>query len=445
MRVLLISPNRERVPDPVFPLGLAYVAAALLREGHRVDVLDLCFEEEPESRISEKVTSFKPDIIGLSLRNIDDVSYPRSVSYLAQYREVVGLLRKHSRSLIVLGGAGLTIMAEDFVRELGADYAIAGEGEEAFPQFVRNWQRGELPTHTVVRARPIPAHQIGLTSPARELFDCGRYYGEGGMLSIQTKRGCPFGCIYCSYPAIEGKRSRLRNPADVAEEIATISQSTGAKHFFFVDSIFNYPAEHAERVSEEISARDLAVRWTCYGNPAFLTARLAEQMRKAGCTSVEFGSDAMVDDSLRAMRKGFSYDQIVEATRICRGAGMKTCHFMFVGAPGDTLDRVKLNLERLAALEADASVIMVGIRILPGTALARLAKKEFGIRAPSLDPVYYIAPGIARDTDRVVEYIGRNYPRWIVPGFEINVNERLQSFLRRAGIRGALWEEITNR
>ncbi|MGW8272538.1 MAG: B12-binding domain-containing radical SAM protein, partial [Thermodesulfovibrionales bacterium] len=393
MRILLISPNRERVPDPVFPLGLAYVASALLRDGHSVDVLDLCFEEEPESSLREKVCSLRPDIIGLSLRNIDDVTYPRSVSYLEQYKTVVGMIRQYSRSIIVLGGAGLTIMAQDFVRELGADYAIAGEGEVAFPEFVRNYERGEPPRTQVVRSRPISADKMGRIPPARDLFDCRKYYEAGGMLSVQTKRGCPFGCIYCSYPSIEGKRIRLRRPVDVAEEIALTSLSTGARHFFLVDSIFNYPVEHAEKVSDEIYARAPGVKWTCYGNPAFLTTRLAGKMSRAGCTSIEFGSDAMVDDSLGELRKGFSYEQILEATRNCREAGIKTCHFMFVGSPGDTLDRVKVNLDRLAALDGDASVIMVGIRVLPGTILADRAGKELGIHAPSLSPVYYIAPG----------------------------------------------------
>lgn len=447
MKVLLISPNRERVPDPVFPLGVGYLAAALKEAGHEVSVLDLCFESGIRQPVLDLIGEFSPHIVGLSLRNIDDVSYPRCVCYLDLYKEVASAIREGTDSPLVLGGAGLTIMPEEFVRELGADFAVVGEGEALFTEFVDRYREGVMPEEKIVRSGGRRSDRWREIIPDRDLFDAGAYYRYGGMLNIQTKRGCPFGCIYCSYPIIEGRKPRMRDPGHVAGELETLVEKTGVRHFFIVDSIFNHPAEHAEKVCDAIIERHLDIRWTCYGNPAYMNRRLAMKMRKAGCTSIEFGTDSLMDETLNVLTKGFTSRHVREASAICRDAGIKFCHFLFVGAPGDTMDRVKENLTRLDGLGAEVSVIMTGIRIFPGTPLAIRAEEELGIREQdlTLKPVYYISPGVIREIDGIVDHITTNHPKWILPGFEINISEKLQALLRKTGIKGSLWEELFRR
>ena len=152
MKILLISPNRERVPDPVYPLGLSYLSSTLKQNGHDVTSLDLCFEDDIDTAIRHSIGSFSPDVIGLSLRNIDDVSYPRSVCYVDSYKEVIGLARKYSDAKIVLGGAGLTIMPEAFMKELDADYAIAGEGEAALLSLIEDLGAGHDVKEVIIRS-----------------------------------------------------------------------------------------------------------------------------------------------------------------------------------------------------------------------------------------------------------------------------------------------------
>ncbi len=110
MRILLISPNIEMLPDPVAPLGLAFLSAALKSAGHEVHCLDLCFAESVDAALGKSVLDFSPDVIALSLRNIDNVSYPESVSYLPFYKRVVEYCRQISASPIFLGGSGFTLM-----------------------------------------------------------------------------------------------------------------------------------------------------------------------------------------------------------------------------------------------------------------------------------------------------------------------------------------------
>ncbi len=450
MRVLLISPNRERLPDPVFPLGLSYVASALKEADCEVKALDLFFEDDIKKAITTTIEDFAPQLIGLSLRNIDDVSFPRSVSYIPLYREVIQHCRESSDAPIVAGGSGFTIMPAECMKALDIDYGVIGEGEGAMVLLVRHL-KGEtgLPDGIVAREGPLKppsrSAQWQTIRPDRRLFNIKEYYNVGGMLNIQTKRGCPFGCIYCSYPKIEGRNVRVRSPEDVIDEMENIVKEHNIHHFFIVDSVFNYPRDYAIRFCRLMIERGLEVHWSCYATPGLMDGELIELMIKAGCEGVEFGTDSLDDPVLEALGKGFRYAQVKAVSEECKKAGLSFCHFVFIGSPGEDSESLEKTLERLCSLEADSSVIMAGIRIFPDTALAKRAEEELGIKDIGLEPVYYFSPRIIGDIDKIVDRISSEHPDWVFPGFEINFNERLQRLLRRAGKKGTLWSGISER
>ena len=106
MKILLISANCERMPFPVFPLGLAYIAKALREEGHPIEVIDLCFSQDISVDLKSTLHRFQPDLIGISVRNLDNLTYPTSVSYLKEVEQVIGICRQCGSSRRVIGGAG---------------------------------------------------------------------------------------------------------------------------------------------------------------------------------------------------------------------------------------------------------------------------------------------------------------------------------------------------
>src|SRR5262249_17550939 len=129
LRVLLISANTEKLPDPVFPLGAAYMAAVATQHGHTVDTFDLCFLDALRPALDEKVRAAAPQVIGISLRNLDSSSYPQNTSYIDDYKRLVDALRQLTDAPIVLGGAGFTVMPTTIMEYLGADVGVVGEGE----------------------------------------------------------------------------------------------------------------------------------------------------------------------------------------------------------------------------------------------------------------------------------------------------------------------------
>src|SRR6185369_16422003 len=124
--------------------------------------------------------------------------------------------------------------------------------------------------------------------PMRASFDWRTYYQRGGALNIQTKRGCYFECVFCSYPLIEGSTVRMRTARAVVDEIQAVREADGVRHWFFVDNIFNMPIRHAKDICEEIASRGLDIEWSGYLNPKFIDDELCTLMARSGCKAIEF-------------------------------------------------------------------------------------------------------------------------------------------------------------
>ncbi len=287
MKVLLISPNIETLPDPVFPLGMAYIAGALKQHRIPCRMLDLCFTDDYEKALINAIDSFQPELVGLSLRNVDNVSYPMYTSYLAFYKQVVAVVRQCSQSPIVVGGNAFALIPESILTYLGADYGITGEGEVALVKLIQRLEN-RTTANTIKEPQIIDGHLEfvanldNLASPDRSGLDNTAYLKLGGMGNIQTKRGCPFKCVYCTYPIIEGHQVRLRSPKRICDEIEAVQETYGVKNIFVVDNAFNCPMEHAAFVCQEIVQRRIDVQWSCYAIPGYINARLVEAMQKAG-------------------------------------------------------------------------------------------------------------------------------------------------------------------
>jgi radical SAM superfamily enzyme YgiQ (UPF0313 family) len=462
MRVLLVSANRERIPDPIFPLGLAYVAAAAREAGHEVAVADLCFDPAPLQALTEKVRQFDPDLIGLSLRNVDNAAYPRTVDYLDQHRAVVDTLHRTTTAPVVLGGSGFSIMPAAYMRALDGDWGITGEAEIAFVALLEALQDSRTPDGIAglygrdgfvgcsTDSAPAPVRHRGWANglwPARDLLDYPRYIRRGGVGNIQTKRGCVFKCRYCTYPLLEGNRFRTREAADVVDEIAALMKDYGPHPIFFVDSILNFPRGHVEAICEEILRRGLKVRWSCYATPVKLDRHQAQLMAAAGCDGIELGTDAVDDEQLVRLGKSFDAEVAERTNRYCLEAGLRVCQTLIFGAPGETRASIRATCAALRRMNPTAVVAMTGVRLYPGTPLTNSLINEGRIAAGAIGllPAFYVEPAVADFLPDYLQQQAYEAGNWVLPGLAAPILPASQRLLRALGVSGPLWRLLQNR
>ncbi len=466
MRILLVSANRERLPDPIFPLGLAYIAAAVKNAGYEVDVADLCFGRHPLKQLRAQVARFQPQVIGLSLRNVDNAAYPLTVDYLALHREVVDALHNASNAPVVLGGSGFSILPHAYMHELDGDWGIAGEGERTFVALLQALEQDRDPSTIAgvispasntrlsfsrtflsdITAAPTiqaqrPVNWSENLQPLREPFDYARYIRRGGTGNIQTKRGCVFKCSYCTYPLLEGNRFRARDAVDVVDEIEKLQQDYGPHPIFFVDSILNFPRGHVEAICEEILRRKLKLRWSCYATPIKLDRHQAQLMADAGCEGIELGSDAVDDAQLNRLGKSFNAEIAERANRYCLEAGLKVCQTIIFGAPGETEDSVRTTCRALRKMNPTAVVAMTGVRLYPRTPLSLSLIEQGRVKAEDicLLPTFYIEPAVADFLPGFLQQQAYEAGNWVLPGLVEPILPVSQRVLRALGVSGPLW------
>jgi len=436
MRIAFVSGNREQLPDPVVPLGVLYMMSAI-DQAHDKTLVDLCFEEKPLEFLAARLDEFRPDLVAVSMRNIQNADYTDTSTTLGYYDDVVRTIRATTPARIVMGGGGFSVIPQELMRRFDLDYGVVGEGEQAFAELVARLGTGSNETGGIrnligrtgsQQVGGLQRHEfIDLkvnVQPDRRWAD-PRYYEHSGIASIQTKRGCAMQCEYCTYPLIEGRAIRQRTGERVADEWQSMVASHPAiSHVFIVDSVFNLPPRHAREVCEALIARGLKTPWTCYLNPVRFEQELANLMAQSGCAGVEIGSDSGTDEGLQRLRKGFTTEKIRETSRICRQAGIKDCHTFVLGTRGETIADVERSLDFIEALDPYGAILM-GYKDDHEAVDAELAARLGDFRAQVLEAIAKRAA---------------NRPRWVVPSLGLRFDARLFGRLRRMGMRGPLWQ-----
>jgi len=437
-RVLLVSTNRERQPYPVVPNGLACVASALDAAGYHVEFLDLCFARDPAGTARETSQRCAPDIIGVSVRNIDNSDAIALRHYTPEARDILRELRASApKAKIIAGGAAFGVAPEALFRDLGVDYAVAGDGEratvalvdtliagrapEAISGLVRAVERERKEESTVVFTPP--GEDADLDSlPRPQLhrwIDLARYQRHGATIPIQTKRGCVYKCIYCTYRNVEGWGYRTRDPELVADEIAELKSKAHVQHFDFVDSTFNSPPGHAIEVCEAITRRKLGVQLdTTNFTPATASDELLLAMKSAGFRTLGITAESASDPVLEKLEKGFTAAKARSVATRVEKHGIRTLWIFLVGGPGETRQTLEETLDFAAwrLRRGDAVYLTVGLRIYPGTTLHRIAIKEGRVPADStlLDPTFYFSSQLEFDkTVARLKHFAADHPRFM--------------------------------
>jgi len=430
MNILLISTNRFEEPIS-YPLGLSYVASGLERTDNEIEVLDLLLTDDYSKKLVNVVADLDPDVIGLSIRNIDNQSMRNPIFFLSDVREIVKICKNFSNAKIVLGGSAFNVAPFEILEYTNTDLGIFGEGEVIFNELINRFKREEdylsLPgiiarkNKRIIFNNPIfidPLDKIGF--PDRDIFDIDYYIkkaSESGyidVINIQSKRGCPMDCIYCSYPFIDGKRVRLRSPKNVVDELSHITRCYGIDNVYFVDGFFNYPIWHTKAICQEIIDRKLKIEWGCDLNPCFVSKSLINLMKESGCTHAGIGNESGSDTMLKNLKKGFSAKKVVKSCTYLKEQDIHHMCFLMFGGPGEDEKTIKESILLMNKIKPHYIHAQIGIRVYPGCEIAKIGIKEGYISQDTnlLYPTFYLSNKIKDWIYEYLEEICSNDRRW---------------------------------
>ncbi len=395
LSILLISTNQVVEPYPVYPLGVAHLMGALKEAGHQATHFDLLtkggFEE-----LEEYLRTSPPDLVGLSIRNLDTVDSTSPETYVTRAAETMRFVRKHTKCPVVLGGPAFSILPEALMDLLGADYGIVGEGEVLFPALVDRLAAGEQPAEKIMRSIP---SSNPWCSVEYDQTTVDYYLGRGGMMNVQTKRGCPHRCGYCSYPTLEGNKLRLRDPEEVADDVMRLNRDYGVGYIFFADAAFNDPTGHYLEVAEALVRAGNKTPWCAFFRPQGLTEDGLALMKESGLAAMELGTDAASDTTLAGLHKGFTFHDVRKTNELAATQKIPCAHFVIFGGPGEDPKTVEEGIRNIDSLPRSVTFVFAGIRILPDTAVYDLALQQGVVKKadPLLEPVFYFSPELKQE------------------------------------------------
>jgi radical SAM superfamily enzyme YgiQ (UPF0313 family) len=424
VHILFIIANKGEGLLPVFPLGPAYVAGQLPLN-HELRALDLFLTPDYLPELEEVVSSFKPRLIGVNVRNLDAQNYYAPISLLDDPRAIVSQCQELTDAPVVIGGPAVSIVPGEMLSYLGANAAVVGEGETAFRSVAAALETG-IPVASAGSmltpdkaftgtAPPCVSEDVTrLNHPDWRLFALPLYVSRGVVASVQTKRGCPFHCIYCTTPQLEGSSIRMRDPEAVADELETLRRDFGIERVYLVDNNFNYPPQHAVAICEAIIRRRLGLRWLCQLHPGYVSEELVNLLKRAGCTLVSVGSESGSEHMLANLGRSYAPELVERTCRWLKEAGIDYWGSLLIGGPGETPQSVETSLTHMEALGPISVHITVGIRIYPNTPLCDIARRE-GIIDDStnlLFPTFYLSPAIEPMIVQRMTYALAAHPNW---------------------------------
>lgn len=387
MRILLVNP-KANLPIDVRTnpsLGLAYMGAVSERSGHEVKVLDM---EIDNTTLETVIKGWQPDIFGITA----------NTPQIKAAWEAAAEIKAWSDNPVVIGGPHASIMPEETLRKGTVDVVVRGEGEETWDELcsvVTN--KGDLAGVSGISFRtkdgsishnsnrPSIQNLDTLPFPAYHLFQMDRYTslqptldqstGSIRSFSLMTSRGCPYRCTYCSQ-SIFPSRWRPRSAEHVVEEWKHLVLDLGATEIGILDDSFNIDKRRAMAICDGIIENQLNhVPWLLING---MRANLADlellrKMKAAGCKRVAFGVESGSQQILDGIEKKLSLDEVREAFKNARKAGLETIGFFMIGLPGDTEETMEETIR--FAIELDPLVANFSMTTpFPGTSLYEMAR-----------------------------------------------------------------------
>jgi radical SAM superfamily enzyme YgiQ (UPF0313 family) len=390
MRILLIRHHdtgniNTRLPASINktqgvypPLGIAYIASSLEKEGHKVGILDSAVLGLTKNETRTAIKNFNPDVVGVTCMT----------STIKGALEASKLAKDISKDIItVLGGSHLFVFPTETLTYDYIDFGVAGEGEIVFPELIlalegkkkfRNIDGLAYKEHGKVKFKPAKRFVRDLDSlsfPARHLLSNKKYFSilaDHPFTTMITSRGCLYHCGYCFRKNLDNV-VRFRSPKNIVDEIENCIEM-GFKEIWFYDDTFTMNKKHAIGICKEILKRNIDIKWQAVTRVDCVDLKLLKLMKDAGCHMIRYGVESGNQKILNLMKKGITLQQSIDAIRWTKQAGIDTFCFFMIGYPGENQKTIKETIDFALKLDPDW-VMFSNTTPYPLTGLMELAHK----------------------------------------------------------------------
>jgi radical SAM superfamily enzyme YgiQ (UPF0313 family) len=431
-RVLLVHANPFQRVTPVPAYGLERLRTTIEPTGAEVELIDpYLVSDDPLGFAREAARRFRPDLVGLGIRIIDDcivvdrldapADEPIDVSFLLpEIRELRAVLGEAApEAVFVAGGAGFSACPQECLEYLDVDYGVVGAGEDAMATLCSDTSWEQIPG-LVRRGQEegIGAYHLGFGGPTlREPL-----YAPANSFPVRTRIGCAMQCVYCTAANLGRQHANSELGTVVDEVERTIAgareRGVGRVSIFFADDEFNLPDErHPISVLQGILDRGLVkhMTWRAYFNPTPFSAEFADLVRETN-GHVSITVDSAADSLLATAQKPFRRRHLDELIALLTEHGVSADLGLIFGLPGETEETIAETTDFVHSLPESIEVVYsAGARVYPHTPLARIAEAEPEWLVSNDDPTFltptvYSRPWLPRELARRLDDKLRDLP-----------------------------------
>lgn len=361
---------------PTIPLGLLVIAGCLRDAGYSVSIIDDNLERRGADWVAKQVRLKQVDAVGISVN-------------LATVQTTADICKALKGSLlpVFIGGPEVTANLEGVLDSLECPFFVQGEGEETVVELLEElfgdhqyqkvrgltfWEK-EAGVYVTNESRPwidldsiplLPYDMINLDRYDRSYSE----FSSGEAEVLNTSRGCPFLCTFCSNKFVWSRQYRTMSPQRMLDHVRHALGSTDATAIYFREDHFTLDEKRVRVFCKMVRESGLDFEWGCESRVNNLSVEFVQTMYDAGLRSMWFGIESGSDDVLKRLKKGITVEQIKQATQICREVGVKVGFSIMLGLPGETRDDLRKTLDLVFSLKPDW-VYFAAFVGLPGSEL----------------------------------------------------------------------------
>lgn len=370
MRVLLVVPpdfSKKRLGkfstaiQAYLPIGLAYIAAIIEREGYELKVVDALAMRYDFEDVRRIIKDFNPDVIGQQ-------TFYSNLNSCCQVAKIAKEINPKVK--VVLGGPYTTIYPDEAIKKKCVDFIIIGEGEVAIKNLLSSFKNGNnyyevlgiiwKDGDKVVKNSPQPFIEDldTLPLPARHLFPMERYRASAHLKGLRTtgmmvSRGCPFRCVFCWVPNSFGRKLRYHNSQKAIEEMKILKEHYGADCIRFWDDVFTANKRWVNEFCDLLIKENLNIPWLCLTRVDLVNPELLRKLKAAGCYQIFYGIESGSQRLLDLIQKGITLEKARYAVRITKESGIETFCAYMLALPSETKEEAEQTIKFALGLDSD--------------------------------------------------------------------------------------------